>query len=103
MNSFDYNTETELFTIREDSKFTSLIPVELRIKYYLTSYLTRIEREENKAPTFDEIILYILPLLKNGGTPENQTVLTVLEDIADRVGENSWRLKKEDGQRTLFD
>ena len=43
----------------------------------------------------------ILPLLKNGTTPENQTILTVLEDIAERVGDNSWRLKRE-GQLSLF-
>jgi hypothetical protein len=57
---------------------------------------------ENKISTFDEIILEILPLLKNGMTPEDQTVLSVLEDIAERIGEDSWRLKRE-GQQTLFD
>jgi len=56
---------------------------------------------ENKTPHFDEIILAILPLLKNGTTPENQTILNVLENIADRVGQDGWRLKKE-GQLTLF-
>ena len=56
---------------------------------------------ENKTSTFDEIVLNILPLLKNGTTPENQTILTVLEDIAERVGENSWKLKGE-GQLSLF-
>ena len=73
----------------------------LRIKYYLISFLRRMERE-NKQPHFDQIILEILPLLKNGTTPENQTVLNVLKDIAERVGEDSWRLKRE-GQTTLFD
>jgi len=102
MNNFDYNQETELFTIRENSKFKSPIPLILRIKYYLISYLRRIEREELRNPPFDEIILYILPLLKNGDTPENQTVLTVLEDIAERVGQDCWRLKRE-GQPTLFE
>jgi len=43
-----------------------------------------------------------LPLLKNGVTPEKQTVLSVLEDIADRVGQDSWRLKREE-QRGLFE
>jgi hypothetical protein len=57
---------------------------------------------ENKTPTFDEIILNILPLLKNGATPENQTVLNVLEDIAERVGQENWRLKQEKVP-TLFD
>ncbi|BAQ60319.1 hypothetical protein GM3708_725 [Geminocystis sp. NIES-3708] len=56
---------------------------------------------KNKTTTFDEIVLYILPLLKNGTTPENQTILTVLEDITERIGEDSWRLKGE-GQLSLF-
>ncbi len=56
---------------------------------------------ENKIPHFDELILYILPLLKNGVTPENQTILSVLSDVAVHVGQDSWKLKKE-GQQTLF-
>jgi hypothetical protein len=59
-----------------------------------------MEREQ-KIPHFDEIILAIIPLLKNGITPENQTVLNVLEDIAEKIGEDSWRLKT-DGQTALF-
>jgi len=101
MNSFAYDEDTELFTIRKNTKFTTHIPVELRIKYYLTSYLRRMEREEQSS-TFDEIILDILPLLKNGTTPESQTVLKVLENIGERTGQDSWRLKRT-GQRTLFD
>ncbi len=56
---------------------------------------------ENKTPTFDEIILHLLPLLKNGTTSEDQTILSVLEDIGQRVGEDSWKLKQA-GQMTLF-
>jgi len=101
INNFDYNAETYLYTIRKGSKFTAQIPVELRIKYYLISYLQRMERE-NKSSIFDEIILEILPLLKNGDTPENQTILTVLEEIAERIGQDSWRLKREGQQLKLF-
>jgi hypothetical protein len=43
-----------------------------------------------------------MPLLRNGVTPDNQTILGVLEDIAARVGEDSWKLK-EAGQGNLFD
>lgn len=99
LNSFDYDENSELFTIRQNRKFTTNIDVKLRIKYYLLSYLRRMDRE-NKTSTFDEIIMNILPLLKNGTTPENQTILSVLEDIAERVGHDSWRLSR---QRTLFD
>jgi DNA modification methylase len=101
MSSFDYDDETELFTIQKNSKFMTHIDVRLRIRYYLLSYLRRMERE-NKVSTFNEIIFDILPLLKNGTTPENQTILGVLEHIAERVGQDSWRLKR-DGQQILFD
>jgi 16S rRNA G966 N2-methylase RsmD len=101
LDKFDYDETTERFSIRKNTKFTTHIDVRLRIRYYLISYLRRMARE-NKSPHFDEIILAILPLLKNGTTPENQTILSVLEDIAERVDKDSWRLKTE-GQTTLFD
>jgi 16S rRNA G966 N2-methylase RsmD len=100
LDKFDYNETTELFTIRKDSKFYSHIDINLRIRYYLVSFLRRKERE-NKNPTFDEIVLNIIPLLKNGTTPENQTILNVLEDIGEHIGNNQWRLKTQ-GQATLF-
>jgi DNA modification methylase len=104
-SSFDYNAETELYTIRKGSKLTAHIPLDLRIKYYLTSYFLETERtierkERTQPPTFDEIILHVLPMLKNGDTPENQTILAVLEDIADRVDDNRWQLK-QNGQGKL--
>jgi 16S rRNA G966 N2-methylase RsmD len=100
LENFNYNENSQLYTLKKDTKFKSNIDVKLRIKYYLISYLRRMERE-NKQPTFDEIIFNILPLLKNGNTPENQTILTVLEDIGERIGQNSWHLKGE-GQLSLF-
>ncbi len=48
-------------------------------------------------PTTDDIILDIMPLLRNGVTPENQTILIVLKSIADEFEDNKWRLK-QDGQ-----
>lgn len=101
LDHFDYSEETEQYTIRKDTKFKTHVDIRLRVKYYLLSYLRRMKRE-NKNPHFDEIILYIIPLLKNGTTPEKQTILSVLEDIAERVDQDSWRLKTE-GQTTLFE
>lgn len=101
LGSFDYDNTTEEFTIRKDTKFKTHLDVRLRIKYYLISYLRRMEREK-KSPHFDEIVLAILPLLKNGTTPESQTISNVLEDIAEHVGQDGWRLKSV-GQMTLFD
>lgn len=98
---FDYSEDTEKFMIRKNAKFLTQLDVRLRIRYYLLSYLRRTERE-NRNPTFDEIVLNILPLLKNGITPENQTILGVLQDIGEHVGDGCWRLKKS-GQGELFD
>ncbi|MBP7496175.1 MAG: hypothetical protein KA792_00725 [Bacteroidales bacterium] len=57
---------------------------------------------ENRIPHFDEIILYLMPLLKNGDTPEEQTILKVLEDLAQPTGKDCYKLKK-DCPATLFD
>ncbi len=63
--------------------------------------MRRMEHEKYY-PTFDDIVLNIMPLLKNGVTPEHQTILNVLEQIAERIGEDRWRLTTE-GQQHLFD
>jgi len=42
-----------------------------------------------------------MPLLRNGVTPESQTILRVLESIADEFGNNQWKLKQK-GQ-TIFE
>jgi len=100
LDTFDFDEKTELFTIRKNQKFKTHIDLNLRVKYYLISYLRR-QAIENKTSTFDEIVLHILPLLKNGITPEEQTILNVLEDIAEQISTEHWRLK-QDGQLKLF-
>jgi hypothetical protein len=100
IDKFDYSEVTEQYTMKKDTKFTSHLDVRLRVRYYLFSYLTRMENK-NITPTFDDIILYIIPLLRNGTTPENQTVLSILEDIGEHVGNDRWQLRKG-GQGRLF-
>jgi hypothetical protein len=97
---FDFDKMTNKFTLKHNAKFKSKIDIKLRIRYYLISYLRRMELQ-NKDAHFDSIILHIMPLLKNGVTPEEQTILGVLEDIAIRIGEDSWQLKK-DNQLNIF-
>jgi len=101
LDTFDYDKQTERFTLKRNTKFRTRLDVKLRIKYFLTSYLRR-QATEQKISTFDEIVLHIMPLLKNGTTPEDQTILTVLEEIAERVGDNGWRLQGQTGQQPLF-
>jgi DNA modification methylase len=100
-DNFDYDTNTQKFMLRKNTKFKSHIPLESRIKYYMLAYLGRMELVENKYPTFDEIVLHIMPLLKNGVTPDEQTILNVLENEASRDEKGCWRLKTQ-GQKELF-
>ncbi len=93
MSEFDYDQDNEKFHIRKNMKFKTKIPLDMRIKYFLLSYLKRKETQ-GENPTTDDIILDIMPLLKNGHTPENQTILIVLKNIADEYEDNKWRLKK---------
>lgn len=92
MTNFDYDNNTEKFYIRKNTRFLTHIDVNLRIRYYLISLLTRKEREGENI-TFDEIVMEIIPLLKNGTTPESQTILNVLKDIGHPTGNNYWALK----------
>lgn len=98
---FDYDEANKKFHIRQNTKFRSKIDVRLRIRYYLISYLRRKEKE-GVAPTFDEIVLHIMPLLKNGTTPESQTILSVLETIAVRINKDQWQLSNTDLQPFLL-
>lgn len=100
-DNFDYHKETDTFHMVENKKFKTNIPLDLRIRYFLLSYLRRKENKK-EFPTTDEIVLDLMPLLKNGITPENQTILKVLEKIAVHIGDDKWRINKK-GQQTLFD
>jgi hypothetical protein len=93
---FDYDAEQEKYFIKKETKFKTRIDVRLRVRYYLLSYMRRMQHEKIK-PTFDDIVLSIMPLLRNGITPENQTILSVLETVAERDIQGRWRLK-QDGQ-----
>lgn len=101
MSNFDFDQETKKYHLKKDTKFRAQIPVEVRIKYYLLSMLGRLERE-GRYPHIDDIYLEIMPLLKNGTTPEEQTILNVLRTIAMPTGEDQWRLSGP-GQGQLFD
>ncbi|MDO4881500.1 MAG: DNA methyltransferase [Capnocytophaga sp.] len=90
---FDYDSSTEKFYIRKNQKFRTKIPLDMRIRYFLISYLK--EKEAHKEfPSTDDIILDVIPLLKNGITPEKQTIINVLENVAEEYEANRWRIKR---------
>ena len=94
LQNFSYDEQEKKYKIAKNRGFKSHLDVRLRIRYYLVPYLNRCEREGKEA-RFDDIMLSIMPLLKNGNTPEEQTILNVLEDIAERYGEDCWSLKPD--------
>lgn len=77
LQSFDFNFETKTYNIIKNRKFKTHIPLELRVRYFVVSYMKRMQILK-RYPNIDEIILNVMPLLKNGITPEHQTIFTVL-------------------------
>ncbi len=96
---FDLDGETQKYHLPQNKKFKSAIPVELRLRYFLLSYLKR-KRQEHVDPDFSEIVQNIMPMLKNGLTPEEQTILNVLKELAREMPTGRWRLR-EGGQMRL--
>jgi 16S rRNA G966 N2-methylase RsmD len=88
---FDYDETVGTYNIRRNSKIKAHIDVRLRVRYFLLSYMRAMEHLKLH-PKFDEIVLSVMPLLKNGITPEEQTILNVLETLATRDVEGRWRL-----------
>ncbi len=96
---FDLDDETQKYHLPQNKKFKSAIPVELRLRYFLLSYLKR-QRQQGVDPEFSDIVQAIMPLLKNGVTPEDQTILNVLQSWAREMPGGRWRLR-EGGQMRL--
>ena len=97
---FQYEPLDEKYYIKKNSKFKTHVDVRLRVRYYLLSYMRGMEHK-SVFPNFDDIVLSVMPLLKNGITPEKQTVLSVLETVATRDNNGRWRLKKDQGELPL--
>jgi hypothetical protein len=89
--NFDFNERRQVYQLRKNTKFKTQIPLPERIKYYLVSYMVQQHRHE-VYPRFDDIVLNIMPLLKNGITPKHQTILGVLRRVAETVGDGRWKL-----------
>ncbi|WP_066387046.1 DNA methyltransferase [Helicobacter himalayensis] len=100
--NFDLDATSGKYHIKKGQKFKSnAIPLELRTKYFLLSYLRGAKRQGKKA-YFDDICLEIIPLLKNGVSPSKELIREILEDIAmPNYTTGEWRLKEK--THTLFD
>ncbi|MGI0440033.1 DNA methyltransferase [Helicobacter himalayensis] len=100
--NFDLDETNGKYHIKKGQKFKShAIPLELRTKYFLLSYLRGAKRQNKKA-YFDDICLEIIPLLKNGVSPSEALIREILEDIAmPNYITGEWKLKEK--EHTLFD
>ena len=96
---FQLDGETQKYHLPQNKKFKSAIPVDLRLRYFLLSYLKR-QHQEGIDPEFSHIVQAIMPLLKNGITPKDQTILNVLRVWAWETPTGHWRLK-DDGQMRM--
>nr|WP_283249659.1 DNA methyltransferase [Helicobacter turcicus] len=104
-SNFDLDETNGKYHIKKGQKFKShAIPLELRTKYFLLSYLRGAKRQNKKA-YFDDICLEIIPLLKNGVSPSEALIKEVLDQIAiANKDTGEWRLKDKKGtQGSLFD
>lgn len=96
---FDLDGETQKYQLPQNKKFKSAIPVDLRLRYFLLSYMKR-QHQMGIDPDFSDIVQSIMLLLKNGITPEEQTILNVLRTLARETPAGRWRLH-EDGQARM--
>ena len=100
--NFEYNMQDKKYRIKSGTKFKgSSVPLEDRTRYFIVSYLGRCEIEGRKA-IFDEICFEVIPLLKNGVTPDDRFIKEILEEVATlNKKTGGWKLKTSEPK--LFD
>jgi DNA modification methylase len=91
-DKFDFNSRTGRWQLQPNTKLGSYIPVDLRIKFYIESFLNQCSRLGQKA-TFDTIWADLMPKLKNGPQPQHQKILSELGKIAEPYNGLYWRLQ----------
>lgn len=101
---FDLDEESGKYHIKKGQKFKShAIPLELRTRYFLLSYLRGAKRQGKNA-YFDDICLEIIPLLKNGVSPSKDFIREILSEIATPNKETGeWKLEGKKGIQGSFD
>ena len=97
---FDYDTISGKWLLNKKTRLGCHIPLEKRMKFYLMSCLNKASLEKKKL-TIDEIIMGVMPYLRNGITPSNQQIIKELRKIAISRDGQSWELSISD-QLKLF-
>jgi hypothetical protein len=88
---FDHSQVDGRWHIRPNTKVGSFIPLEDRIRFYLTDTMNRASREGRQL-TFDELIFTVMPNLINGTQPTEQSILDVLAEIGYSPDGKHWML-----------
>ena len=89
---YEFNSETKKYNLKPSQTFKTHIPTESRVRYFIVNCLIKHHRN-HQFPTFEMIVGEVMPYLKNGITPTDQTVLKVLEEVADPNGRDGWQIK----------
>jgi DNA modification methylase len=94
--TFVYDDDSKLWNVVPGTKLGCHIPLDLRIKFYVTDYLNSAARIGEKA-TIDRIVMKVLPKLKNGEQPTKQRLMSEIKKIAIPVEGEYW-VYREDPQ-----
>ncbi|MCX6639095.1 MAG: DNA methyltransferase [bacterium] len=94
-DKFDFNSRTGKWLIQKNTKLGSFIPLELRIRFYIESFLADCKRLGKKA-TLEDIWADVIPKLKNGDQPTEQVLTEELRKIAEPYNGQFWRPQKND-------
>lgn len=99
-DEFSYNEENKTWHIKPGRKLGSHIPLEHRIRFYVTDFLNQCERQGTNA-TIDAIVFHVLPKLKNGIQPTKQLIVDEIRKIAAPYKGKFW--VKWDNPQSSFD
>lgn len=102
---FVFNEIDETWHIPKNVQLGQFIPLDERVRFYMIDYLNRADRQ-GETVTFDAVAYNVLPELINGETPDNQTILSILQEIAHSPDGLHWKLSdlaKGKAQYSLLD
>ncbi|MGC1685486.1 MAG: DNA methyltransferase [Candidatus Acidiferrales bacterium] len=90
---YSYDSENKTWHIKPGRKLGCHIPLEHRIRFYVTDYLNHVARL-GKHATIDDIVLTVLPKLKNGEQPRKQKIVEEMRKFAAPVDGKYWVLRE---------
>jgi DNA modification methylase len=88
---FDYDAANKTWHVKPGRRLGCHVPLERRIRFYVVDFLNHRERI-GKPATIDDIVLNVLPKLKNGSQPRKQKIVEEIKKIASPVEGKYWVL-----------